>query len=254
MGSLPGSKDQYRTEYETFKEYVFNTQRDKDDEVNVSTRLETWQANSVKYLSEEFGANKTTILNRLYHMGTKVIRPCVNLVEHIAEMRSFMMKFMDHPDFPSDSRMELNNRMNDLTIDPSKKRRRERELSDPYSYKVGEGILSETRTKYNSNADIQSSFDRFVIAGGMSMAETLPDWVVQEAEEMSDMVYDILSDAVLNYEGMICEAVDMLWDEFDPDNGTVSGIIKEIAEDMKTDNSDKVMEKARRIELIERGS
>lgn len=253
MGELYDSKDQTRTDYETFKEYLFDTQRDKDNEVNVSTRLETWQANSVKYLSEEFGANKTTILNRLYHMGTKVIRDCLDLVEHIGDMRSFMMRFMGHPDFPNESRIELNDRMDGITIDPGKERRGDRQLSEPQSYKVKDSIFSEVRTKYNTNADIKSSFDRFIIAGGMTMAESLPDWIVEQAEEMSGLVRDIISEAVRTYEDMICESVDMLWDEFDPDNGNISGPLKDIAEEMETHNADKVMEKARRIELIESG-
>ena len=240
MTELYDSLDQPRTDYDSFKEYLFNTERDREDEVTASTRLECWQGNALKWCVGEMGCNKTKILNRLYNMGTKVVRDCLHLVEHIQVLWDEILQILNYDCYTPEIRKEKSRFLEEIEVDPDSLRDGTPDIGRPYSYSVKDSVKSEVYSNYMNQSNLESTYDRYIISAGLTMVQDLPEWLSKNAEMMTDLVGDIMMRAVERMEKAFNDTVSKKANSPVYEDPEKVEKLKEVQDKMKTEEAEEL--------------
>lgn len=196
MSQLPGSKDQKDSRYDSLEEYVWETQREKDDEIRITLRLEDWQRQAVQIVADNLSTQDVTVMNRAYNMGIGNVRDVVDEIEEISKFRESLLGLVSTDPYNKRDLSRISGKLDGLSIEPVEFRQHNFNISEsPSALRLSESVISEARNDYTNSSYVDSSVDRYFIASGLTMSDTLEEGMINYCEDMEDAVGQAVTEA-----------------------------------------------------------
>lgn len=196
MSQLPGSKDQKDSRHDSLEEYIWETQREKDDEIRITLRLEDWQRQAVQIVADNLSTQDVTVMNRAYNMGIGNVRDVVDEMEEISKFRSHLLGLASTDPYNKRDLSRISGKLDSLSIEPEEFRQHKFNISEnPSSLRLSESVISEARNDYTNSSYVDSSVDRYFIASGLTMSDTLEEGMISYCEDMEDAVGRAVTEA-----------------------------------------------------------
>lgn len=164
--------EQGEQEYKSLEEYIFETQRDMDNEMGKSLRLRSWQELQLRYIKNRINTNAVEVMVRSYSMGLRELRS--EYGEEPDELSDILSKMVEviHKDPRNrgaidDISDDIMNYSSDIS-EPSGG-----QLSEPKRYRFRESEVSEVENTYIDDAFFGGWIHRYVATLGFLNSEFL---------------------------------------------------------------------------------
>lgn len=225
--------------YETLEEYIFETDRDRDKEINKPMRFRNWQEMQLRIIKNKLGTNAVEVVARSYLMGLARLRDDHHEeVENVSEMLTEFLIVVGQDPRNSETVEHISERLQRYDIDEPQGN--EDALGDPRNYKVRESAVSEVENNYVQDAFFGPWIHRYVAALGFLDSELVTEVTESKLSSFSSAVSESMETARDEIESMIMDYISMSqahWISSGIDQEMYEGL-KEVVSLMETDRKE----------------
>lgn len=194
--------------FDSLEEYIFQTDRDKESEINKSMRFRSWQEMQLRIIKNKLGTNSVEVVARSYLMGLAKIREDHHEeVDDVSEMLTKFLMVVGSDPRNSETVTHISNSLANYDVDEPTSD--DHDLMDPRNYKIRESAVSEVENTYVQDAFFGPWIHRYVAALGFLESELVTDVTEEKLSSFSSAVTESMGDARDEIESMIMDYVSM---------------------------------------------
>lgn len=195
-------------DYESLEEYIFETQRDKENEISKSIRFRDWQQMQLRIIKNKLGTNAVEVVARSYLMGLSRLRSeHHDDVEGMTDMLTEFLIVVGEDPRNNETVDHITKNITDYEIAEPKEAKGD--LTDPKRYQIRESALSEVEDNYSHDAFFGPWIHRYVAALGFLDSELVTKVTEEKLSSFSSYVSNSMDQARDEIESMIMDYISM---------------------------------------------
>jgi len=194
--------------YDTLEEYIFETERDHEKEVQKSIRFRDWQNMQLSIIKNKLGTNAVEVVARSYLMGLSRLRgDHHDEIEMVSDMLTEFLITIGKDPRNEETFHKVGGAMDRITVDEPEDLKGE--LQDPRSYSVRESALSEVENNYVHDAFFGAWVHRYVAALGFLDSEMVTEVTESKMSSFSTSVSNSMDEARDEIESLVMDYISM---------------------------------------------
>lgn len=195
-------------QYETLEEYIFQTDRDKENEVNKAMRFRDWQQMQLRIIKNKLGTNSVEVVARSYLMGLSKLREDYNEeVDEASEMLTDFLMVVGTDPRNSETVNHIAGELSDYQIrEPTDEYGN---LSEPKNFKIRESAVSEVENTYVQDAFFGPWIHRYVASLGFLESELVTEVTESKLSSFGSAVSESMEVARDEIESLIMDYISM---------------------------------------------
>ncbi len=206
--SSENAEESGKESYETLEDYIFDTERDREKEVNKAIRFRNWQEMQLRIIKNKLGTNAVEVIARSYLMGLSRLREDHHEeVEDVSKMLTEFLIVVGKDPRNSETVEHISSKLQRYDV-PEPKQSSDN-LGDPRNYKIRESAVSEVENNYVQDAFFGPWIHRYVAALGFLDSEMVTEVTEKKLSSFSSAVNKSMDDARDEIESMIMDYISM---------------------------------------------
>lgn len=237
--SSENAEEEGEKEFDSLEEYIFETDRDSENETRKSIRFRDWQEAQLAIIRSKIGTNTVEVVARSYLMGLARLRKQHH--EDVKGLNEMLIEFLIVVGSDSDNDETIghvNAKMSDYTVEEPP--HLQGELSEARRVAIRESALSEVENNYVEDSFFGGWIHRYVAALGFLDSEFLTESTEDYLSSFGSAVSESMDEARDEIESMIQDFISMSqghWVHDGVDKETLDKL-NEIVEMMETDRKE----------------